>query len=690
MKVSIGTGDLLIDKSCLSDPVFLAVTERRKKDLVVRCLRTGLERLMSRAELIELREKRALEVRRVNWRKLPHEWLRMIAVGSDGWPEELRLTAQMRERYCLRVIHLVEREVPLTKACRRAARSVFQRHEGEWRERLIHLRGKAEAASATPRAKPAPVALAPEPIVLAPPGESTLFNWFTRYVASGRDISVLIDRVHDRGNRVPRKENKRHLETEGGGALCVYGAMFSAGREIYLKIPAANKKAAYEAFLTTCKRIGAEPVCRQTFYRFLEANFTAFQHYEAAWGKKEAYYRFGFFNRRELPEKLLEQVEVDHTLLNIWLEDERGNLRRPWLTLFIDRASRCVLGFHLTFDSPSYASVQRALRHSLVAKDVAHFGVRHEWPCHGPFEMVFSDRGSELRCASFRAALELLGTLLISLPGGCPHPRGTIERFFQTVKEALLALPGAFSSTAEYPSDFKPKRGRSLAWFEAWLTKWIVDDYHQRSHSTLKCSPDARWRLLAAQQEMRALPENVRLERLLAYSFTRRARHGAIHRGSKVYWSAELTSAIKRAGHLKRWEVRFSPDSPKVAEVLDDTGPCPLWIPVKVMKAASAKVAAKLIAEARAAEKGLSQEYRDSFTDATAPSPRTDTRAEEEQSLPPISDGRLNSEPPVPSAPGRQFQFQSQPQPQPEPSATPAEEERDSSWLEDLVFQAAA
>jgi putative transposase len=57
--------------------------------------------------------------------------------------------------------------------------------------------------------------------------------------------------------------------------------------------------------------------------------------------------------------RALERVEIDHTLVDTHIVDakDRGPLGRPWLTIAIDVATRVVLGFCLTLESPSRLSV---------------------------------------------------------------------------------------------------------------------------------------------------------------------------------------------------------------------------------------------------------------------------------------------------------------------------------------------
>ncbi len=45
--------------------------------------------------------------------------------------------------------------------------------------------------------------------------------------------------------------------------------------------------------------------------------------------------------------------QADHTQLDVWLHDDRGQPAKPWLTVILDDYSRAVAGFGLSFRSPS-------------------------------------------------------------------------------------------------------------------------------------------------------------------------------------------------------------------------------------------------------------------------------------------------------------------------------------------------
>jgi putative transposase len=71
------------------------------------------------------------------------------------------------------------------------------------------------------------------------------------------------------------------------------------------------------------------------------------------------------------PTKPLDLVQMDHTLVDIMVVDEvqRESMGRPWVTIAFDVATRVVLAFILSLNSPSATSVGLALSMAALPKD---------------------------------------------------------------------------------------------------------------------------------------------------------------------------------------------------------------------------------------------------------------------------------------------------------------------------------
>jgi hypothetical protein len=162
----------------------------------------------------------------------------------------------------------------------------------------------------------------------------------------------------------------------------------------------------------------------------------------------------------------------------------------------------------------------------------------------------------------------------------CPHLKGMIERFFRTVKQALLGLPGAFLTREKHASVARGDAQLGLDELERWLIGWIVDVYHQTKHDTLGCSPAERWGALAAERAPAPAPET-KLIVTMGYRCRLKLRNIGLVRGERIYRSKKLEALHKRVGLAKAWEVRWIPGLDDRVVLLDDSRrAAPRWMTV--------------------------------------------------------------------------------------------------------------
>ena len=112
-------------------------------------------------------------------------------------------------------------------------------------------------------------------------------------------------------------------------------------------------------------------------------------------------------------------VHIDHTQIDLeFIGFTRNiNLGKAWLSLASDASSRKVLGYYLTFDSPSYRS------NMMVLRDI----VRR----HGrmPF-MIITDNGSDFHAHEWSRVNGLFGCHPRYRPAGQPRCGSPLERLF--------------------------------------------------------------------------------------------------------------------------------------------------------------------------------------------------------------------------------------------------------------------
>lgn len=514
----------------------------------------------------------------------------VLQADWESWPEHLRFSAECRETYCLYVDRLCAKGVAQKASVRRAARTVFRRHHFVWAIQANRFDSSA-CSEQEKRRRKGISALETDPIQeFKQPSPYAVRDWYARWTRCGRDVRALIPQFHNRGHREPRKTCKRHLQTDAGTPLCVYGAMQYVARTVYMKVPRVPKKFAYRELERVCKLEGFDLVSNTTFNTFLRRHFTDFEEYRARYGAKAAFFKYHLFARREAPERPLEEVEVDHTLLDVFVKDIHGRVERPWLTLLICRATRCIVGLHISFDVPSYATLARAVTHALCPKDVSQIpGVENSWSCHGVPDAIITDRGLEFLSESFRTAGRQIGFAVINLPGRCPYLKGTVERFFGTLNIRVLSrLEGTtLSRTSEFYDPAADARF-TLGELTAKIVRWVVDEYHQELHQSLGTSPMAKWSELVDKFKVRPIKSFRHLITLLGDKVNRTVQNTGIDWEGHTYRSEELERLRqRRGGSSKKWEIRCDPYDRGEVWVLDEQRRT--WIAVPAVHQKSAR-----------------------------------------------------------------------------------------------------
>ncbi|MEV0850572.1 Mu transposase C-terminal domain-containing protein [Streptomyces sp. NPDC049954] len=122
--------------------------------------------------------------------------------------------------------------------------------------------------------------------------------------------------------------------------------------------------------------------------------------------------------------------EGDHKCVpvHVLLEDQ---LVQPWVTWFIDCATKVIVGVAVTPHAPSRDAVLAALRMALDRAEP--FG-----PAGGLPGLVRVDRGKEFLCPAVTLALGAFAVPVIDLPPYNPHLKGTIEALNGAVEDMLF------------------------------------------------------------------------------------------------------------------------------------------------------------------------------------------------------------------------------------------------------------
>lgn len=191
----------------------------------------------------------------------------------------------------------------------------------------------------------------------------------------------------------------------------------------------------------------------------------------------------------------LEQVQIDHTVIDLIVVDERD--RQPIGTLAIDVFTRCVLGMVVTLEAPSAVSVGLCLAHAACDKRpwLEGLNVEMDWPMSGKPRLLYLDNAAEFKSEALRRGCEQHGIRLDYRPPGQPHYGGIVERIIGTAMQMIHdELPGTTFSNPGQRGEYDSEKMATLTLRE--LERWLalaVGTYHGSVHNGLLQPPAARW-----------------------------------------------------------------------------------------------------------------------------------------------------------------------------------------------------
>ena len=196
----------------------------------------------------------------------------------------------------------------------------------------------------------------------------------------------------------------------------------------------------------------------------------------------------------------LDLVQMDHTPMDIVVVDDlfRLPLGRPYLTLALDVATRCVLGFVITFIPPSAATVSLCLTQIIASKRswLKDHGLDGDWSMAGLPKSLHLDNAREFKSKALVRGCAQYGIELIYRPPGRPHFGGHIERLIGTLMSKLQTLPGATGNSTKHRKSRQPekKAALTLSELEVWFAMEIAAKYHVTEHRGLKGgTPAGTW-----------------------------------------------------------------------------------------------------------------------------------------------------------------------------------------------------
>ncbi|MQA64059.1 MAG: DDE-type integrase/transposase/recombinase [Actinophytocola sp.] len=300
---------------------------------------------------------------------------------------------------------------------------------------------------------------------------------------------------------------------------------------------------------------------------------------------------------------LLDQVQIDHTPVDVIVVDERHRLPigRPYVTAAIDVCSRCVVGLVVTLEAPS--AVGLCLAHMATDKRawLERLGVAAVRPMSGKPRELYVDNATEFKSEALRRGCDQHGIRLSYRPPGQPHFGGIVERLIGTMMRMVHdEVPGTtFSNTAQrgrYDSD-----GRAVL-------ALAVACYHGEVHDGLGRTPAGVWAELVAEH---GAPVTVTDETAFLVDFLPVIRRSLSRTGFQIdhvqYYCDALKPWIARRERLGKFVLRRDPRDISRIWALDPDGSAYLEVPYRTLSRPPISVWEQQAAVARLREQGRAE-----------------------------------------------------------------------------------
>ena len=264
-----------------------------------------------------------------------------------------------------------------------------------------------------------------------------------------------------------------------------------------------------------------------------------------------------------------EVYEVDAHKLDVFAIENgsRFPLGRVWVTIVIDRCTRCIVGIHVHVEPPSSLTIAAALRNAFAPKSYMLDRwpeIGRSWIMWGLPVMLVLDNGLENRARFLEEALAELGVVWCYAATRTPEEKPYVERVLGTMARDLSSsMPGWTGASVKEKGDLDPGATAcmTLADIDELMHRWVVA-YNIRFHQGIRAVPEERWMALS-DGEVDAFEDVFALDALLG-DFAERtlSRKGVVLAGLRYgdrgnHRPLEMLLACRGHGGTLKVRVRF-------------------------------------------------------------------------------------------------------------------------------------
>lgn len=470
----------------------------------------------------------------------------VIAVDSD----RAQLRSTVRRTHI--AIHTLERlrqafrhgnlckvqEVPLEQQAGRIIEDLTDIQRAAFERSLFYTRGTdTEFGGILPRTRTVALIkrLGEQLSDPSPPCYTTVYEWLKAYRHAGGNPIALV-----KGTRSKR----RRLDLQ---PHVVIDRIDYRMRELYLVELPASITDVTDAITCDLEDINSKrPITDQlhipsstTIYRIIK-EYDEYEKDLLQKGQKHALKNQKWSRKTEQPERLLERVECDTQVMDLFVVDEKGRvIGRPYLTVLLEVRARYIIGYDISLNPPCIEKTLRALRHSL-SSDRDHTGLGQTY---------VMDNGSEFAGGKLRYIMHLLGSEIVYCEPYAPDQKPHVERWFKTQNiQFVHHLSGTTFSDPEERGDY-PSEKKALYRVDELNVQFekFLAIYHHAFHRSLNDSPHNTWEknLDPFSPPKRMAESDIR--RLFWSKTTALPNNGRVS-FDKLQWSGPAVSALSTRG----------------------------------------------------------------------------------------------------------------------------------------------
>jgi putative transposase len=304
--------------------------------------------------------------------------------------------------------------------------------------------------------------------------------------------------------------------------------------------------------------------------------------------------------RQVRPEAPLFIVDVDHSTLNIDVFDSEYPIAfgRPDILVFRDRFSGIIVGYSISFNSPSYATFLDGLRHMMFEKDpLSRSGFAYPW--WGRPLCLGIDNAKHLLGINARAAARQLGFIPVAYRPARPWEKGALERLFGILGMRVThRMPGSTESNPKSRDDYDDEKDMAKPVLSIQELKGFLDYYFSYIHhyqatqgldelASLKGIPADLWEQNIANAPQAPLLDPDIFTRLAGDVGTVAIGISGIQWEHIIYSCPELLVLTTNPGHIKgrKYNARRNPSDLGSIDIEDPYAKPARWIKVPVCDA---------------------------------------------------------------------------------------------------------